>query len=736
MMNDIALKSSSPSTLVARFNAILRQRHCNARAFSTQEIVRTYALLLSELTSNVKPLITDLTIIAGQQREHANGIADAICNRILEVPADQKLPSLFLLDSIVKNFGQEYVKHFSLRLSQVYCETYRQVQPNLHSVMQSLFGTWSNIFPSSVLSNIEAQLQSSPSVNNQQSFVNHLGTYDFGGLIPGAHVKTQSLQQMEHYSSIMDNVGGDRLGSTKTVGNTREEGLNEWQQKRFSGEGWNIFQTSMTYNLNDEQQRQSPRALIEAYGCDKSREIPSSKILLVEQTGGNGLGNKFPLASWQDTEEQEFDWEDVNPGLADCSGNRSSMQSSVRFSRKRKISNHLSSMGAPLPAVNAHAARPSGLNPEFPLQKRPRSQFEAINGNNNTNMGHGPNRSLFIHDQLATNQPGLIFSNLQNHGQAPQLQFLPPQVPSSTQISHGRSLQGHGASISTPMSNSLPVMQFPLQSQSSTNFSLHLHGGTLPPLIQSCPTVPSQMMPHPPANATMTSEQPLAYLNLISSLLNYGVISVTNPLTGLDSIGTELDPDILKVRHECAISGLYGDLPRQCTSCGVRFKGQNEHSSHMDWHVTGNRMCKSRSKQKGFQKWFVSGSMWLSGAESTPGPRFLPTNDDKIEEIKEDDQELCVPAEEDQSRCALCGEAFDEFYSDEMDEWMYRGATYLNAAHMGTKFMSMDRHHLGPIVHSKCTSHSTNMEPTKNVVREKECGSTKDQFCAPLIRTF
>ncbi|MED6192937.1 hypothetical protein PIB30_014507 [Stylosanthes scabra] len=714
MTNDIALKSS-PSTLLARFNAILQHRHCNVRAFSTQEIVRTYALLLSELTSNVKPLITDLTIIAGQQREHANGIADAICNRILEVPADQKLPSLYLLDSIVKNFGQEYVKHFSLRLSQVYCETYRKVQPNLHSVMQRLFGTWSNIFPSSVLRNIEAQLQSSPSVNNQQSFVNHLGTYDFGGLIPGAHVKPQSLQQMEHSSSIMVNVGGDRLDSTRTVGNTREEGLNEWQQKRFSGDGWNIFQTSMTYNLNDEQQRQSPRALIEAYGCDKSRETPSSKILLVEQTGRNGLGNKFPLASWQNTEEEEFDWEDVNPGLVDFSGSSSSMQSSLKFSRKRKISNHLSNMGAPLPAVNAHAARPSGLNPQFPLQKRPRSQFEAINANNNTNMGHGPNRSLFMHEHLATNQPGLISSTLQNHGQAPQLQFLPPQVPSSTQISHGRYFQGHGASISTPVSNPLPVMQFPLQGQSSTN-------------------------------AVMKSEQSSAYFNLISSLLNHGVISVTKPPTGLDSIGTEFDPDILKVRHECAIRGLYGDLPRQCTSCGVRFKGQDEHSSHMDWHVIRNRMCKSRNKQKGFQKWFVSGSMWLSsGAElSTPGPGFLPTSDDKTEEIKEDDQELCVPAEEDQSRCALCGEAFDEFYSDEMDEWMYRGATYLNAAHMGTTTllasMSMDRHHLGPIVHSKCRSpshtNSTNMEPTKNVVREKECGSIKDQFCAPLITTF
>ncbi|KAK7267505.1 hypothetical protein RIF29_20180 [Crotalaria pallida] len=51
------------------------------------------------------------------------------------------------------------------------------------------------------------------------------------------------------------------------------------------------------------------------------------------------------------------------------------------------------------PSVNVHATRPPTLNPIFPMQRHVRGQFEAINTSNPI-MNHGPNKPLFMPEQL------------------------------------------------------------------------------------------------------------------------------------------------------------------------------------------------------------------------------------------------------------------------------------------------------------------------------------------------
>nr|GMD21320.1 polyadenylation and cleavage factor homolog 4 isoform X1 [Ipomoea batatas] len=879
MLNDTSAgaSKSAPPSILDRFKAMLKERDEEVRVSSEDgvispptmdEVVRLYEIVLSDLTFNSKPIITELTIIAGEQREHGQGIANAICARILEAPVEQKLPSLYLLDSIVKNIGREYIRHLSARLPEVFCEAYRQVQPNMFAALRHLFGTWSTVFPSSVLHKIEACLQFSPSTSHQSSGLTNLRASESPRPGHGIHVNPKYLEarrQLVGHSTI-NAVGAEKLSSTGCaglkssdidavkllptaaasivrssspfgVGRARslsppvddfavesspqiserpspshsriDYGLNgvmagddetiDWHRNLLHDDSSQRLENPVAYSVKKGVDLQGPRALIDAYGIDEREKAFNYHHHKLGQPDANGIGKRVGVKTWQNTEEEEFNWEDMSPTLGDPSRRNdfsSSLPPSGRFitgprvgslqavsainDPRRSLSDQaqhsLSGRGvtskipgfyeeASLIPAPSYSQEPQFLPQDFPQQShhrirvegggrapsmrvstkvgeqklhlvgnlatadgkfwRPPSVASRVNpGFNssvqdvqavNTGLSTGAFRHNFQFElpRLPVQHPGAVPLNHQRSGQIslsqPQLpcrDVLQNKVPPVAMVvsthtlmpplNYGYTPQGQGVS---GVQSTLPMVNIP-------NTSLQFTGAALPPIARVPTPGAPQMMPtfQPSGQGTQSAPQGGTFSNLINTLMAQGLVSLSNQAPPEDSVGTEFNMELLKERHESTITALYSALPRQCTTCGLRFKSQDAHSSHMDWHVTKNRLSKNR-KHNPSRKWFVSLSMWLSSAEALGTdavPGFLPL-EDVVE--KKDDDELAVPADDEQNACALCGEPFDDFYSDETEEWMFRGAVYMNAPTGSTT--GMDRSQLGPIVHAKCRSDSS-----------------------------
>lgn len=171
-------------------------------------------------------------------------------------------------------------------------------------------------------------------------------------------------------------------------------------------------------------------------------------------------------------------------------------------------------------------------------------------------------------------------------------------------------------------------------------------------------------------------------------------------------IGFEFKPNVIRKLHLPVIEELFDNFPHHCSICGLGLKHQGQFDRHLEWHAMREREQSDVSKAS--RRWYLRSSDWVLGKDEVPSENegvdpidLHGNNSDICEEYAK------VPADEDQCLCLLCGELFEDFYCQERDEWMFKGAVYLPVSSSDSEMYINGGSKEGPIVHTWCLSGSS-----------------------------
>ncbi|KAF0975190.1 hypothetical protein FDP41_005943 [Naegleria fowleri] len=163
-------KPSSATTSLLRKPSAQTMREEKKFEEKIPESVKEFSLALQrDLKINSLYDIQNLTNIAREEIHNAKYIAKAICTRIKTASDDEKLPSLYLLDSIAKNVGGVYITEFTTNLVDVFYYSFKaQTNVETQTKYLKLLKTWEPIFGHQLAHTIEEKIMRLPAYGPNQ----------------------------------------------------------------------------------------------------------------------------------------------------------------------------------------------------------------------------------------------------------------------------------------------------------------------------------------------------------------------------------------------------------------------------------------------------------------------------------------------------------------------------------------------------------------------------------------
>ncbi|PTB62159.1 hypothetical protein BBK36DRAFT_1136609 [Trichoderma citrinoviride] len=629
------------------------------------EVAEDYRLALEDLSSNMRFEISNLTVIARENTEHALAIAEVLQQHILKAPPNKKLPALYVMDSIVKNVGTPYTLYFGRQLFKIFMESYAVVDHGIRRKMEEMLKTWKDPVPGS--------LDTRP-----------VFSHELVRPIENALMKVRAASMPQPAQSAIP--GRPRSAMFPPHRNTpTPPGM-----RGYAGQPGNFPPQPHPFSNGGHPGEPLP-GHVPLPGQQPAPYLPPSTTASYNSTPvpfpyGSGL----PMPSGISVEtlssdiqklivamRAEFSQNPHDGGVQSRLKALLDLQNVVQHSNlpadqleliKNKVTELAAvTMRAPLARNSATATPPipaPATAPPLALPVHPPSASvtptpvpaaqPAAPVTLDSLLGQGAMAALL----------GMQAANSQNTTPQPPFAGVPIRSPPMNHIEPPKAAPMPPAMPTAPAPNALSLVE---QLRAA---------GILPPPTPTNVPPPSQAPAAPPPPSLFP---PGLSASIASLLAAHRPDSGRSSVDGLGS-SSGLDSTALKSQFRPdAVAALYDNLGPPCTQCGRRFKtdeeGRRKKTAHMDWHFKVHQRSTEAEKRGTHRSWYVDQQDWVKAREAVDAIHDVSSKEESAQAAKDSEGPKYIlvpdPSSGINNVCPICQERFENKWFDTVQEWVW-----------------------------------------------------------------
>ncbi|KAH9908098.1 hypothetical protein F4778DRAFT_462332 [Xylariomycetidae sp. FL2044] len=618
------------------------------------DVVEDFRAALNDLTSNARPEIDILTLIARENPEKALAISKVVQEHIKRVPPHRKLPAVYVLDSVVKNVGTPYTIYFGKKLYEIFMDAYASVDMTTRRRMDLMLRTWKDPLPGSLDRRPVFPVEATRPIEN--------------ALIKA---RTNAMQMQQQFGR----------GSRPMPQNTpyRETPTPPGSRPPSQAHGYPTHTPDMNgaqpYNPPPTQQpppgyppypnhqmpsRSTPQP---APSSNTFRPPPDMGAYGAQQMGNNADALKDEIQRLITALQIQTAASPHDPSLPEKLKLLLEVQRVLQTQNMRQedlmlIRNQIAALAVTLRAPQAQTPTPVPPQPVAVAPKPAATPKVSLD-------------SLFGPGTLAT---------LMARGSATPQVSTPQPPPAVAAIPSPRPQATMG-----PKPAALPPSD-PMELMNMLRRAGMLPAG--PQTAASAPTpnasIPSLPFPLPIPGTPMSAfpPQPMTLDNLTRDIV--------------------LKTSSMKQFRPSLVPLLFESLGPQCTQCGRRFtkdeEGKQKKTAHMDWHFRVNQRMAEADKGVKQRGWLVDDKDWINTRETIDQDHVFQNGETdaqggsaskapKLEYIPVPDDPVLA-----NSVCPICQEKFETRWLDDAQDFVWPDATKVG----------------GRIYHASCHREATN----------------------------